>query len=242
MSRSIVLSGFALLLAACGAAPPRVPTAGGAAAPRIAPAGVLAYRLDPEHCEVRVLVYRAGALARLGHNHVIVNRALGGWAVPRTQAHPAAFYLEMPVDGFIVDDPDARAAEGVDFSATVADDARSGTREHLLGPAQLDAGRFPDIIVSSLAIAPVSAGPGRTETPEGSAQLLATVEISVAGHTSRLDVPFVLNSSPGRVTGAGSVVVRQSALGLTPYAVMLGALEVQDEITIRFSFAAVAPS
>jgi hypothetical protein len=36
------------------------------------------------------------------------------------------------------------------------------------------------------------------------------------------------------------VVVRQSTLGLTPYAVMLGALAVQDEITIRFSFAALA--
>ena len=181
-------------------------------------------------------------MAALGHDHVIVNRALGGWAVPRDAAHPGAFYLEMPVDGFIVDDPAARAAEGADFSATVADEARSGTREHLLGPAQLDAGRFPEITVSSLAIAPAGAGPGRAGPGEGAAQLLATVEISVAGHTSRLDVPFVLNSSPGRVSGAGSVVVRQSALGLTPYAVMLGALEVQDEITIRFSFEALAPS
>jgi hypothetical protein len=111
-----------------------------------------------------------------------------------------------------------------------------------LGAAQLDAGRFPDITVSSLAIAPAAAGPERAEPGEGATQLLATVEMSVAGHTSRLDVPFVLQSSTGRVSGTGSVVVRQSALGLTPYAVMLGALEVQDEITIRFSFAALAPS
>ena len=96
--------------------------------------------------------------------------------------------------------------------------------------------------MSSLAIAPAAAGTGLADPGAGAVQLLATVEISVAGHTSRLDVPFVLDSSPGRVAGAGSVVVRQSALGLTPYAAILGALEVQDEITIRFSFAALAPS
>ena len=37
-----------------------------------------AYRVDENQSELRVLVYRAGAMARLGHNHVLVNRALCG--------------------------------------------------------------------------------------------------------------------------------------------------------------------
>ena len=63
--------------------------------------------------------------------------------------------------------------------------------------------------------------------------------IGVAGHESTLAVPFTLTSSPDRISAAGSVVLRQSDLGLTPLRVMLGALQVQDDITVKFRFVAV---
>jgi len=69
-----------LLLGGCGAPKLRQsapPTPTSAAASRGAPPG-RTYRVDENQSELRVLVYRAGALARFGHNHVIVNRAVRG--------------------------------------------------------------------------------------------------------------------------------------------------------------------
>jgi hypothetical protein len=53
-------------------------------------------------------------------------------------------------------------------------------------------------------------------------------------------VPFVLTISPDRISAAGTAVLRQSDLGLTPISAMLGALQVQDEITVKFKFVAAA--
>ena len=73
---------LALLLAACGAPKtrqsPRRGRRGRAGAAAGADAGQ-AYRIDAAQSELRVLVYRAGPLARFGHNHVMVNRAISGW-------------------------------------------------------------------------------------------------------------------------------------------------------------------
>ena len=69
----------------------------------------------------------------------------------------------------------------------------------------------------------------------------ATPIVKVAGHESTLVVPFTLESSAERIAAAGSVVLRQSDLGLTPFSVMLGALQVQNDITVRFRFVATPP-
>ena len=81
---------------------------------------------------------------------------------------------------------------------------------------------------------------GITQAAEGN--LTATLTIGVAGHESTLAVPFLLTISPDRISAAGSMVLRQSDLGLTPLRVMLGALQVQDDITVRFRFVATPRS
>jgi hypothetical protein len=69
--------------------------------------------------------------------------------------------------------------------------------------------------------------------------LRATVAISVAGHESKLEVPFTLQADSSRLSATGSMELRQSTVGLTPYSLMLGALQVQDVMTIKFKFVAV---
>jgi hypothetical protein len=237
--KSFAAAAFCVCLAACGAPETRHPPAKGEGVePARPPAGAAAYSIDSAQSELRLLVYRAGPMARLGHNHVILNRAVGGWVdaaaagLPGSRACPesASFSLYVPVADFIVDDAQARSEEGQDFSAEVPEDAKAGTRRNMLGTALLDAERYPVITLTSVAI---------TQTPEGN--LAATLTIGVAGHESTLVVPFVLEVSPDRISAEGSVVLRQSDLGLTPFSVMLGALQVQDDITVRFRFVA-APS
>jgi YceI-like domain len=233
---------LSLCVAACGTPKTRQPPAiGEGVEPVRPPAGAAAYSIDSAQSELRLLVYRAGPMARLGHNHVILNRAIGGWVdvaaagLPGSRACPesASFSLYVPVADFVVDDARARSEEGQDFSAEVPDEAKSGTRHNMLGTALLDAGRFPVITLTSAGIKRVP------EAPE-SGNLVATLTVGVAGHESTLVVPFVVEISSDRISAAGSVVLRQSELGLTPLSVMLGALQVQDEITVKFRFVAAA--
>ena len=218
---------LAMLSAGCGAPESRqsAPNAplGSASLPAMAAAP---YRIDSTRSELRILVYRAGPMAMLGHNHVIANRALGGWVRYAGRVAEASFALTVPDAGFVVDDDAMRREEGADFAEETPQDAKSGTLHNMQSAALLDAAQFPEITVRSVAITGAAG------------EFTATVAVSVAGHESRLDVPFTVDTSPGRVTASGELWVRQSALGLTPFSVMMGALRVQDDIRVKFRFAA----
>jgi hypothetical protein len=216
-------------LAACGVPKTRQsPAVSEGVQPARPPAGAAVYSIDSAQSELRLLVYRAGPMARFGHNHVIVNHSVGGWVDAASGPESASFSLYVPVADFVVDDARARAEEGEDFSAEVPDEAKAGTRRNMLSGALLDAERFPVMTLTSVGI---------TQAPDG--KLAATLTIGVAGHESTLAVPFTLESSAERIAAAGSVVLRQSELGLTPFSAMLGALQVQDAITVRFKLVAL---
>jgi hypothetical protein len=226
-----------LALTACGAPPPRPSGPAGGPAPSatppapapavVAPPAATRYRIDAGTSELRVLVYRTGPMASLGHDHVISTHGLEGWATFDGHAATAAFALTVPVTDFVVDDPKLRLEEGADFAEDVTDEARSGTAHNMLGPAVLNAAAFPAIAIRSVAV---------TELP---GSFRARVALEVAGHASMLDVPFVLEVSRGRLVAHGELALRQSAIGLTPFSVFLGALKVQDELQVKFRLTAV---
>jgi YceI-like domain len=240
---------LALLLSACGAPRPRHATpqnpVESPSTPNLSVPGRV-YRIDESHSELRILVYRAGPLAHLGHNHVIINRSLHG-VVDVAAAGESAFSVEVPVGGFVVDDAQARSEEGPDFAAAVPDDAKSGTLRNMLGTALLDADEFPTIVIKSAAAAVPrgaphagvqdAAGAGAQGGP-GSGDMIVAVAISVAGHESTIEVPLNLQSDSNHLSASGSLELRQTALGLTPYSLLLGALQVQDAMTIKFDIVA----
>ena len=230
--KSLSVGALALLLAACGglkprhAAPPSPEES--VSRPGLPPGRI--YHVDEKQSELRVLVYRAGPLARFGHNHVIVNHAIRGVVSVAEGAGESVFRLNLPAAGFVVDDTEARREEGADFEGDIPDDAKSGTLHNMLSAALLDADEFPMITVNSVAVAAAQDGSGASS---------AAVAISVAGHESTIDVPFTLQLDSRRVSATGSLELRQSVLGLTPYSLMLGALQVQDAITIKFDIVAL---
>ena len=236
MFKTFVIGALALALAACGALKPhnaaRPNPNEPLSAPDQRPPGKL-YRVDGGRSELRILVYRAGPLARLGHNHVMVNRSLSGQANLADAPDASGFRLIVPIAGFVVDDAQARREEGTDFDAEVPEEAKAGTLQNMRSPAVLDADEFPTITVNSIAFsAPAAAA--------GADSMVATVAISVAGHESKVEVPFTVQWDSNHLSASGSLQVRQSALGLTPYSLMLGALQVQDAMTIKFKIEAAA--
>jgi YceI-like domain len=225
MVRRVVTVVVLIALAACAAPHPRRSHAPGAI-----PAGTSLralpppgdYKIDSGHSELRLLVYRAGPLARLGHNHVMVNRAVTGHARIGESLASTSFWLSVPVSAFSVDDAQSRSEEGDDFPGEIPEDAKEGTRRNMLSAAVLNAAQFPDITVTSAALS----GTLQSATAE--------VEISAAGHNSRISVPLTLQGDPQHLIGIGSAEVRQTALGLAPYSLLGGALQVQDAMQLKF--------
>jgi hypothetical protein len=180
------------------------------------------YRIDTGSSELRLLVYRAGPLSSLGHNHVMVSRAVSG-SVQLADSLPASsFSLTVPATSFVVDDAQSRREEGGDFPGEIPDDAKSGTRDNMLSPAVLDAAKFPLITVKGAAL---SGAQG---------MLTAALTIEVAGHVSTVAAPFTLQGDSHGLTASGSLELRQTAIGLTPFSVLLGALQVQDAMRVKF--------
>jgi hypothetical protein len=215
------------LLAACGptgrAPPPAERIAPSAAA---APAGSR-YRIDAARSEVRILVYRAGPLARLGHNHVLLARGLAGEVWLPEDPAAARFALSFPVAALAVDEPASRREEGEEFAVDPSAEDVAGTRRNLEGPAVLDAARYPVIRLE-----------GRVA--RGDAGLVARADISVCDRALALEVPVEYSAAPGELIVRGGFSVTQTALGLAPFSVALGALRVRDELAVRFRLVAVA--
>jgi len=190
------------------------------------PTGPGLYVIDPSQSEIRLLVYRAGVMATLGHNHVIINRSLAGWIKFTGDPTAASFAVSLPVADFIVDDVGARGLEGGDFLEEVPEDAKEGTRHNMLSAALLDADHYPTITLRSVSVT------------NNAGAMHATVIVGVAGHETTLVVPVQLATSVAQISASGSIRLRQTSLGLKPFSILMGSLKVQDEMTMSFTVVA----
>jgi hypothetical protein len=182
--------------------------------------------VDPDRTVVTILVRRAGPLARLGHDHVITSQEETGAAWLTDRPETSAFELRLPVDKFDVDLPEARATAGPEFAQAVPDSARDGTRANMLRPEVLDAARYPTITLRS------SSASG--EWPD----VKARVAVEFKGSVTEFEVPMHVERKAGLLGARGSLQLSQSQLGLTPFSVAGGAIQVADALEIRFELVA----
>jgi hypothetical protein len=181
--------------------------------------------VDRDASELRMIVRAEGPMARLGHPHVIGGGVIEGEIVLAEPFHDSALDLRLGVDDLIVDHPDWRAAEG--FEPKLDEDDIAATRRNMLSPRLLNAESHPDIHIRSLRMS----GPGW--------QPDIRVRVTVAGTSRDLTVPVVLRIDGETLTAGGRFLIRQSDFGLTPYSAAGGALQVSDEVLVRFRIIAV---
>jgi hypothetical protein len=160
--------------------------------------------------ELRILVFRGGAAARLGHNHVL--RA-GDLRVDWLAGGPR---LRFRLDALEVDPPELRGRADEAFASAVDDQARAGTRSNLL--KALDAAAHPEVEVRTLS-----------QSGEG-ARRAVEAEITLHGTSRR---QWFVADVQGR-RARGQVVVRQSDFGIQPFTVLGGLLAVQDALVVEF--------
>ena len=183
-------------------------------------------QVDPELTVITIIVRRAGLLARLGHDHVITSDDESG--VVWLGADPASsrFEVRLPVEKLGVDLAAARAAAGAEFAAPVPDSAREGTRQNMLRPEVLDGSQYPVILLRSTGAS--GAWPNS----------VVRLGVTLKDRETEIEVPTQVEVGPDRVTARGSFDLRQTELGLTPYSVAGGAIQVADVLEIRFVIAA----
>lgn len=202
-----------ILLAAAGCAAPPRPAA--VLPPPVAATGPTH---DVVSAEVAIRVHPDGPLAGLGHSHLIRSDALGGTITLGEPLGTTSFALELPLASLVVDPPGS--------PATVNDDQRAATRRNMLGPALLDAERFPLLDIRADGI------------EGGPQQFLARVRVGIRGEHQPIRVPLTVTVAGGLLTATGRFALTHRELGLEPYSVALGALRVAESIDIEFRLAA----
>lgn len=212
------LIGLAALACSC-ALPPKPPPSAPPPPVVAVPAGPFqGYEIVSSRLEVRV--YRDGAMAQLGHNHLITSDALTGTIQLREPGRDSRFALELPLASLVVDDAAARSTAGPGFARAVPQADREATRRNMLGTALLDAARQPVLHMSA-------------ESIEGGPQeYLAQLRVGLRGEERIVAAPLSVQSDGETLSVHANFKLRHAELGLTPFTVALGALRVRDDIDL----------
>ena len=163
-------------------------------------------------------------MARLGHNHVMSVKALQGrvWIQPRALAR-SGFEMKFPVGEIVVDDSDARLAVGrEDFPPNIPEKDKAGTRANMLREEVLGSAQHPFIALRSIRL--------EGELP----QPTIVAAITLKGVTREVQVPAKIAIDERHVQAEGAFAIKQTEFGIKPFSVALGAVQVQDELQIRF--------
>jgi polyisoprenoid-binding protein YceI len=205
-------------------AKPKTPSALGVPAPVTA----ARYRIRSDLSDVRFLVYRAGPLAQLGHNHVIQAGSIRGEVQLTPEFKASTLHLTLPVADFQVDNSRARREEGTDFAAEPNEEAIAGTRRNMLGDKVLDAARYAEVAIESTMIT------GPAWEPD------ITLRIQLHGVEKEVTVPVALSTAPDQLIATASFSIRQSDFDIKPLSVLGGGLQVADAVRIRLRLVATS--
>ncbi|SDG85209.1 YceI family protein [Janthinobacterium sp. YR213] len=223
--RTLLACACALLAACTPFAPP--PAASLPAAPVPAPAmqapawqqqGVQVLHIVPQESLLTITVRRGGALARLGHDHVIASRSLQGVVAPA----PGRAAFQFRLDEMSVDEESLRQAAGL--TTTPSADAIAGTRHNMLVRV-LEAERYPWVRIDAR----------RTGNKE-----VLEADITLHGVTRTVQLPVRIEQAADgrRLQASGSLLLKQSDFGIVPFAVLGGAMAVQDQMELAFRITA----
>lgn len=186
------------------------------------------YTLDAAESEVYFRIYRAGALARLGHSHVISIVQFDGSVTIGSDPADSVWELSFPVDGLVIDDPELRARHGEEFESVPSEEDKEGTKGNMLSDRVLDGVNFPEIRLE---------GSGFTG-PLDAASL--PVSIHLLGRTVEQTFPASISISDDSVTVTGEHRLTHADLGMEPFSLLGGAMAVGDEFDFTYRLQATA--
>jgi len=180
------------------------------------------YAIDPADSEVHWRIYRSGALARLGHSHVISLVDFQGSVAVGSDVASAAWELSFPVNGLVIDDPELRARYGEEFESVPKEEDKAGTKENMLTDRVLDGANFPEIRLEGNGVV------GSLD----SASL--PVSIHILGRTIEQTFPASISITEESVLVEGEYQLTHADLGMEPFSLLGGAMAVGAEIDFTY--------
>jgi hypothetical protein len=217
-----------MALGACGtvAPPPRAEGSPAslldAVASGTSPTGGRLWRLDASASRLRIVAFRGGTAARLGHHHLLeAGDAQGALWLPAQGLAGAQGELRTRLDALVLDDPRWRAEAGGEFNEKPLDaEAIAATRRNLLSPQGLNAAAHPEVRLQLVQL--TGAAPWWA----------ATVAVTLAGRTHTHHVALSVAHDAQQLRLQGRLVLRHTDHGLTPFTILGGLLAMQDEVLL----------
>lgn len=174
------------------------------------------YRVDPEGSIVVIEVRRGGSLARLGHDHVVASHDVTGYVAPGEGR--ADLYVALAK--LVVDEPGLRKEAGFDTQPSESD--IEGTRSNMHAHV-LETEKYPYALIA------VKGADAKEKKPT------LSVTITLHGQTRSFQVSSESEVDDKTVTVSGKLAFNQTDFGITPYALLGGAIAVKDGLELRFS-------
>ncbi len=214
--RAALLSAV-LAISACGTQPPAPPAAAPATAAPSLQTSQSAHRIVAGESLIAITVRRSGPLARMGHDHLVATRQVEGFV----DLEQGRTELRFRLDQLTVDEAALRKEAGLETQPSV--DAIDGTRRNMFSKV-LQAEAHPWVLVRA------AFEPGMQDR--------LRAEITLHGVTRAYQVPLQLRTDGATVLANGAFTVKQTDFGITPFAVLGGALAVKDELELKFAISA----
>lgn len=193
--------------------------------PAPAQAAAFTYAIDSARSHVFLLVWRKGLMSLLAHDHVMVASGISGWVVyDPTAPEKSTFSIQVPVDSIRVDPVAER--KRFDLAGKLDDKDRAEIREIMLAPEMLNANRYPQVTVTLAGV-------------KGTAKALKlTVKVRIRGKERVIPVTADVRMEGRTMRVTGEMEITQSQFGIEPYSTFLGAVAVEDTLSVRFELQA----
>lgn len=184
------------------------------------------YVIDSDASWIRILVYRAGLMSGLGHNHIISSHDINGLIKCTVDLQDVSVDIHFPVATLAVDNAELRDLEGDDFPGHLSEKDIQSTRRNMLGRKLLDADHFSEIRILSTNVS------GQLES------LTVVADIEVAGQTKSITFPASVILANEQLFISGIAELSHTDLGLKPFSAGFGTLRVHQDMSIHFEMTA----
>jgi polyisoprenoid-binding protein YceI len=176
------------------------------------------FTIDAAQSQITIGLTQEGAIRRLHPSHTIsVPTYTSKLTIPQDESKTA---FEITVE----------AKSLVNVDKTMGDFERKGF-QNVLHKQVLESHKFPQIVFKSTGLSALKKiGEKRTFTLNGT--------LAFRGVTKSVSFPVNAMFGKDAISANGSVKIKQTDFGITPYADALGAIKVGDEMMVTFSVAA----
>jgi polyisoprenoid-binding protein YceI len=197
------------------------------------PAAPVRWRLDPEASRLYAAVEPDARTLDNPRSHRHAVRATG-WEGQLVLAEGARCEGEVriPVRGLRVDEPEDRAALGIEGELNKWDKAE--VLEHMLHAEQLDVISFPEIAfkVDECAALPAEAADGADPADAPPAGWSVKGRLTLHGVTQQLAIDLRGSAEGDALSLTGSTHIRQTSFGIEPYFALFGQRRNRDAVKL----------